>query len=89
MRKSVVLVFALLVVVFLSLVVLAYSFTDDSGRVSNSRSRTYTRAVCNGNVCQDYVFNCLDGRIISSRAISGFVTFSDDWTDLRDDVNRC
>ena len=89
MRKSVVLVFALLVVVFLSLVVLAYSFTDDSGRVSNSRSRTYTFAVCSDNTCQDYVFNCLNGQVVSSRAISGFVTFSDDWTDLRDDVNRC
>ena len=91
MRKSVVLVFALLVVVFLSLVVLAYSFAESSGKVSNSLYRIYTRAVCSGNTCQDYEFSCLNGSVISSRAISGFVTFGEDWVDNRDekDLDKC
>ena len=90
MRKYVVLVCALLVIVFLSLVVLAYSFTDNDNYSNyNSDNRTYTSAVCSGNTCRDYEFKCLNGNVVSSRAISGFVTFSDDWVDLRDDKNKC
>ena len=55
-----------------------YSFSD-----------TYTSAVCSGNVCRDYVFTCLNGEIVYSRAISGFVTFGDDWVDRRKERDRC
>ena len=84
MRKLVLLLFALLVVVSLSLVVLAYSFT-----ISLDYGRTYTSAVCSSNTCRDYEFTCLNGNVVSSRAISGFVTFGEDWVDLREDKDRC
>lgn len=52
---------------------------------------SYTRAVCSGNICQDYSFTCKGGEIVSSQAISGFVTFDEDWIDLRDekDIDKC
>ncbi|MEK6811631.1 MAG: hypothetical protein AABX96_03935 [Nanoarchaeota archaeon] len=91
MRKLVLLLCALLVITLL-LTIVAYSFTNNGNYFNyGSDNRTYTRAVCSGNTCRDYEFRCLNGRIISSRAISGFVTFSDDWVDNRDekDIDRC
>ena len=76
--------FALLFIVCLSLIVLTSSFS-----AKKDYERTYTSAVCNGNVCQDYEFSCLDGQIISSRAISGFVTFGDNWVDEREEKYLC
>ncbi|MBS3081799.1 hypothetical protein J4416_02590 [Candidatus Pacearchaeota archaeon] len=50
---------------------------------------TYTSAVCSGNTCQDYLFTCINGETVNSRAISGLVTFSDDWVDLRTEGKEC
>lgn len=51
---------------------------------------TYTKAICDGNLCADYEFTCSEGIIIDSKRISGFVVFEDDWIDLRSDLeNEC
>jgi len=84
MKKSVILLFALLLLVCLSLTLLASSFG-----IKNDYGRTYTSAVCDGNVCKDYEFNCLGGQVVSSRAISGFVTFGDNWVDEREEKDLC
>lgn len=74
----------LLIVIFLSLILLVFSFT-----ISRDYERKYTSAVCDGNVCRDFEFTCNDGEIVRLRAISGFVIFGEDWVDLREDKNRC
>ena len=50
---------------------------------------THTSAICSGNVCRDYEFTCLNGEVVSSVPISGFVTFDENWVDLREDKDRC
>lgn len=55
-----------------------YDFTD-----------TYTRAVCSDNLCQDYSFTCSGGKIVESKAISGYVAFDEKWVDLRETDKNC
>lgn len=83
MRKSVILICVLLIIVLLSLTVLAFSFNIEN------YEDTRTSAVCSGNVCQDYLFTCLNGKIINSQTISGIVIFDDDWVDEREDKDLC
>lgn len=52
-------------------------------------SGTYTKAVCNGNMCADYEYTCSDGIITKSTRISGFLVVEDDWVDIRDRENKC
>jgi len=84
MNKSALLVLNLLLLVCLILTTLFFSFS-----MKNDYERTYTSAICLDNVCRDYLFTCLDGEIIESNPISGFVTFDEDWVDKREDKNRC
>lgn len=50
---------------------------------------TYTKAVCKENMCRDYEFTCLNGQVIDSKALGGFVIFESNWTDLRIDNGGC
>ena len=50
---------------------------------------SYTSAVCSGNICQDYSFTCNGGEIVESVPVSGYVTFSSNWVDLRENKHGC
>ena len=51
--------------------------------------RTHTRALCSGQTCRDFLVSCSGSKILDLKPISGFVTFGDDWVDLREDRNLC
>lgn len=82
--KKLFILLCLLLIVVSSFFVAGYYVLFDS-----SFTDTYTSAVCSGNVCQDYEFVCFSGKIVSSRAISGFVTFREDWVDSRENKDKC
>jgi hypothetical protein len=78
----------LIIFVFvLTLFFLASIYFVSDNLTSDFRS-TYTSAVCNGKICQDYEFTCENGVIVNSLPISGFVSF-ENWTDIRENKNRC
>lgn len=52
-------------------------------------SGSYTKAVCNGNMCADYEFTCSQGIVVGSKRISGFLVVEDDWIDTRNQENEC
>jgi len=79
-----VILLSLLIILLLAFFVAGYKAFSET-----SFYRTYTSAICLDNVCRDYLFTCLDGEIIKSNPISGFVTFDEDWIDKREDKNRC
>ncbi len=84
MKRIVVNITINLILICFLVVIFALAVVYDSGYID-----TRTSAVCNGNVCRDYLFNCVDGEVISSKAISGFVTFSEDWIDKREERDGC
>ncbi|MDP4039783.1 MAG: hypothetical protein Q8P57_04355 [Candidatus Pacearchaeota archaeon] len=51
--------------------------------------RTWTKAICSGNVCQDFLIKCFGENFLGMRAISGKVVFSEGWKDLREDNDLC
>lgn len=76
--------FYLIIFLFILFFVVGYYIS-----FNNSFEKTYTSAVCSGNVCQDFEFTCKDKQLINSKAISGFVIFDEDWTDWREEKDRC
>lgn len=77
-------IFLIIVVLFLT-----FSFLYIFFNINDNFYDTKTRAVCNGNKCQDYEFTCLKGSVVNSRAIGGFVIFGDDWVDRREKKEKC
>ncbi len=51
--------------------------------------RTHTRALCFGQTCRDFLVSCSGTKVMDLTPISGFVTFSDDWVDLREKKELC
>ena len=49
---------------------------------------TWTKAICNKNVCRDFEIKCLNGEILEMKPITGFVVLDDDWVDERDYEDR-
>jgi len=50
---------------------------------------TYTKALCSGTTCRDFEIKCLGDEFLEMKPISGFVTFGDDWVDLREEKELC
>jgi len=50
---------------------------------------TWTKAVCEDNVCQDFLIKCSEGELVEMSAISGKVVFSDNWVDKREKKGYC
>ena len=51
--------------------------------------RTHTRALCSGKTCRDFLISCSGSKVLDLKPISGFVTFGEDWVDLREDKGLC
>ncbi|MEK6846652.1 MAG: hypothetical protein AABY16_00635 [Nanoarchaeota archaeon] len=51
--------------------------------------RTLTRAFCSGRTCQDFLVTCSGSEVVGLVPISGFVTFGEEWVDLREDRELC
>jgi hypothetical protein len=49
----------------------------------NDVDRQWTKALCDGNVCRDYLISCNDANVVSMRPISGLVTLDENWVDTR------
>ena len=65
---------------------LVYSKSVEQNFVFDS---TYTRALCSGRTCRDFEIKCLGDEVLEMKPISGFVTFSNEWVDLREDEELC
>ena len=83
--KKIIAIVILLIIVVGSL----FAFVS-SGVVFNLESEEkpfdyiWTSAICEGNTCQDYEITCLNGEVKNTRPVSGFVTFSKNWEDPRE-----
>lgn len=60
----------------------AYFGTD----INNDYS--HTKAICQGNSCQDFLITCNDDELVKMTPLTGLVTFSDDWVDRRSDDEK-
>lgn len=80
-------------VISLILLILAIGFIfsffvrDDSFLVDYTSTKT--KALCFDRTCRDFLVTCKDKEIVKLVPLSGFVTFSDDWVDLREDKGLC
>jgi len=51
---------------------------------------TYTKAICEGQICRDFLIECSSNKkVVSMKSISGFVTFDDNWIDIRENKTLC
>jgi len=51
---------------------------------------TFTKAICEGNICQDFLISCNNGSVESIEPVSNKIQFSDNWEDQRtlEQINR-
>lgn len=54
-----------------------------------SFDRTFTKAFCSGQTCRDFLVSCSGSEVVGLELISSFVTFGEDWVDLREDNELC
>lgn len=78
----------LIILVFIFTLFFLTSIYFISDNLNSDFRSTYTSAICQGKICQDYEFTCENGFIVNRVPISGFVTF-ENWTDTRENKNRC
>ncbi|MGV8142031.1 MAG: hypothetical protein ACP5NS_00145 [Candidatus Pacearchaeota archaeon] len=87
MRLSSVIFITLFVIMLLTLINFNLLFRDSLQR--EFYFDTYTRALCSGQTCRDFVVSCKGSEIIDIKPISGFVTFGRDWEDRRVEKYLC
>jgi hypothetical protein len=79
-----IMVLAILLIAILSTLIFLSSKGNFTGNVvANSDFHFFTKAVCNGNSCQDYNFSCNGKILLNSVPTGSVVKFSDDWNDSR------
>ena len=49
----------------------------------------HTKAICEKNVCRDYLITCKNSDVTDIVPISGLVIFDEDWQDTREDKKLC
>ena len=80
------------ILVLLLLIILMFggllSINNDSGQKDVFHD-TYTRALCSGQMCRDFLVTCSGNEAVSLEPISGFVTFSSEWVDTREERELC
>ncbi|MFQ5531685.1 MAG: hypothetical protein ACE5ES_03665 [Candidatus Nanoarchaeia archaeon] len=47
-----------------------------------------TKAICEGNSCQDFKITCKDNEVMEMVPLTGLITFSDSWKDPRLEEER-
>ena len=66
----------------------SYAYDFESNDYDEKFDYAWTKALCEGNQCRDYLITCSKGEIAEMTPITGFVTFSDNWQDPRDEEFR-
>lgn len=66
--------------VILFLVVLTFFVL---GQPEINETTTWTKAVCSGNSCQDFLITCSGDEFVEMEPLTGLVSFSDSWEDPR------
>ncbi len=88
--KGIIITVGLLTLTILLFVTLTY---DDSWLLNKDDGRyfkhSFTKAFCEGNVCRDFLVECLSDEVLEMKPISGFVTFGSDWVDEREEKELC
>jgi hypothetical protein len=84
--KSVLLLALLLALLVGNLIFLSsYSLiTGNAATEQLSEKYSYTKAICEKNVCQDYEIACNNGILVYKFPVTEKVYFSKDWKDSRD-----
>lgn len=91
MRKTIItlIILALILIGILLVFLINLSINSLTGKaVSTLNKYSYTKAICEGNSCQDYEIVCEGKELVSMTPITGRVTFSKDWKDPRDDETK-
>lgn len=57
--------------------------------LGSTEIREWTTAICEGNVCRDYLVKCEGEKVIEMRPVTGFVVFPEDWEDTRIERKLC
>jgi hypothetical protein len=70
----------LILVLSISLFVSGFMINNNSGSKIN---HTLTKAICQGNLCQDYEIACNNKSVVSLSPTGNIVQFSSDWKDPR------
>ncbi len=77
-----ILLIILIILLTISILTLAQDQLQENYKPINISS--FTKAVCENNFCQDYLFKCQDKKIKSINPITGAaVQFDKDWEDPR------
>ncbi|MCH7568770.1 MAG: hypothetical protein IIA87_05090 [Nanoarchaeota archaeon] len=84
MKKIIAIVILLIIVVGSLFAFVSSGFSFEFESEEKPFDYTWTKALCDGNTCQDYEIVCLNGEVKSTRPVSGFVTFSKNWEDPRE-----
>ncbi len=81
--------FCVFILLLISFFVAGFGDLKTNGERTIGFDRTHTRAFCSDRICRDFLVTCSGSEVLDLKPISGFVTFSDDWVDLREDENLC
>lgn len=76
---------ALLVLLAVALSILAYNVIDViTAQETTAQNYSYTKAICENGICQDYIIECNGTKIISQTPITGAaITLPTGWEDPR------
>ncbi len=52
-------------------------------------NQTFTKAICDGTSCADFLIYCSGDKLIKKEQVTGFVVFPEDWKDPRSPEGLC
>lgn len=74
----------ILLILFI-LIVISAEFINLAGSIAQEKIETssWTKAICQGNECQDFLILCSGKELIEMKPLTGLIVFSDSWVDTR------
>lgn len=84
MKKTIIALSFVLIILAGALTILSINFVKSLEQSEKSNEYSYTKAICEDGVCQDYVIVCNGSEIISKDPITGAsINIPNGWSDPR------
>ena len=89
-KTRIIFLFVTILIIFILLISLLSSTIINKFSSDTKITRTWTKAICNGNICEDYEIACNNKSFVSLFPTGNIVHISTDWKDPRneEDINK-
>lgn len=84
MKKTIILIQTLLLISLFSLI----NFSENNQLQVNFKNQySYTTAICENNLCQDFLVSCQNNNLLALSPLTEKIQFSPQWKDPRQNTN--